>query len=259
MAPKPRPPVPNPYSVDYSPTDRAICKGCDGRIAADSVRFLRKVWSPWHDGFDQQKYHLRCGFKFTSHLSEVRGWQALRWEDVMKVVVKFGETIDEKNPVVQKYKKRSSCVWALVDLLKELPKKQLLPILDANEIFYNEVKISALEAALIIADGILFGRFPPCPLCDTRALLQEGCEIRCRGYMPNSSMRCSFRFILDDLLRPSRKPDNSATGVDASSLERKELFILPPEAQRVPSLKGWKPPTDAPEVFKLGNPMSGQK
>lgn len=47
-------------------------QACDGRIALDSLRFLRKVWSRFHDGFDEQKYHLRCGKKFTENLGEIR-------------------------------------------------------------------------------------------------------------------------------------------------------------------------------------------
>ncbi|KYF46836.1 poly(ADP-ribose) polymerase catalytic domain-containing protein, partial [Toxoplasma gondii ARI] len=75
MAPKTsknRPPIPNPYGVDYSPTDRATCKGCLGRIGDGSIRFLRKVWSPWHDGFDIQKFHLRCSATYDPKLSEIK-------------------------------------------------------------------------------------------------------------------------------------------------------------------------------------------
>ncbi|KFG52108.1 poly(ADP-ribose) polymerase catalytic domain-containing protein, partial [Toxoplasma gondii p89] len=154
-------------------------------------------------------------------------WQALRWDDVIKVAAKFGGRVKENHPLVQEHKRRSEGMWNLIDALKEVPKKQLLAILDANEIFYNEKKISALEAAQIIADGVLFGRLPKCPLCDTRALIQDGTDIRCRGYMQNSAMRCSFLFSLADLLRPENPPDNSATGVAESALSRTELFNLP--------------------------------
>ncbi|PFH35733.1 poly(ADP-ribose) polymerase catalytic domain-containing protein [Besnoitia besnoiti] len=258
MAPKTsngRPPIPNPYGVDYSPTDRATCKVCLGRIGEGAIRFLRKVWSPWHDGFDVQKIHLRCSSNYEPTLADLKGWQALRWDDVLKVAAKFGGRVKENHSLVQEYKRRSEGVWAFVDMLKDLPKKQLLAILDANEIFYNEKKISTLEAAQIIADGALFGLLPRCPLCSTRALLQEGPEIRCRGYMPNSAMRCSFRFGLADLVNPEKKPDNSVTGVQESDLTRTELFTLPPEAQRVPVLRQWRPPKDIPGALKLGNPI----
>ncbi|CBZ53813.1 hypothetical protein NCLIV_035940 [Neospora caninum Liverpool] len=258
MAPKTsknRPPIPNPFGVDYSPTDRATCKGCLGRIGDGSIRFLRKVWSPWHDGFDVQKFHLRCSATYDPQLSEIKGWQALRWDDVIKVAAKFGGRVKENHPLVQEHKRRSEGVWRLIDALKEVPKKQLLAILDANEIFYNEKKISALEAAQIIADGVLFGLLPKCPLCSTRALIQDGTDIRCRGYMPNSAMRCSFRFALADLIKPETPPDNSATGVEESALSRTELFALPIEAQRMPVFRQWKPPKDIPGAFKLGNPV----
>ncbi|KFG43610.1 poly(ADP-ribose) polymerase catalytic domain-containing protein, partial [Toxoplasma gondii GAB2-2007-GAL-DOM2] len=188
-------------------------------------------------------------------MNKCKCWQALRWDDVIKVAAKFGGRVKENHPLVQEHKRRSEGMWNLIDALKEVPKKQLLAILDANEIFYNEKKISALEAAQIIADGVLFGRLPKCPLCDTRALIQDGTDIRCRGYMQNSAMRCSFLFSLADLLRPENPPDNSATGVAESALSRTELFNLPIEAQRMPVFRQWKPPKDIPGAFKLGNPV----
>lgn len=42
---------------------------------------------------------LEIDLMVVSFLGVSTGWQALRWEDVMKVVVKFGETIDEKKCV----------------------------------------------------------------------------------------------------------------------------------------------------------------
>ncbi|CDI81883.1 NAD(+) ADP-ribosyltransferase, putative [Eimeria acervulina] len=227
MAPKTeRPPVPNPYAIDYAPTDRATCKGCDGRIGLDSLRFIRKVWSRFHDGFDELKYHLRCGKKFTDNLEEIRYtsenastipartvaslvfctvyaivWQALRWSDILRVAKSFNTTIDEEHPAVQAVKRRSDAIWSLKALLVEIPKKQLLPILDANGIPYNEKKISVGEAAHIVADGFMFGRFPPCPICGNSALVQD-------------------------------------------------------EAKRIPVFKKWKCPEGVEGCMELGNPLS---
>ncbi|CDJ49184.1 NAD(+) ADP-ribosyltransferase, putative [Eimeria brunetti] len=243
MAPKAeRPPIPNPYAIDYAPTDRATCKGCDGRIGLDSLRFIRKVWSRFHDGFDELKYHLRCGKKYTENLEEIRLWQALRWSDILRVAKSFNTTIDEEHPTVQAVKRRSDAIWSLKALLVEIPKKQLLPILDANGIPYNDKKISAsLNGTHIVADGFMFGKFPPCPICGNSALVQYGGEIRCKGYV-SATTKCVFSFIVSDILRPDEVYDNSATGVTLEELKRKELFVLPDEAKRIPVFKKWKCP-----------------
>ncbi|CDJ64298.1 NAD(+) ADP-ribosyltransferase, putative [Eimeria necatrix] len=228
MAPKgSQSPIPNPYAIDYAPTDRATCKpgqACDGRIALDSLRFLRKVWSRFHDGFDEQKYHLRCGKKFTENLGEIRLWQALRWSDILKVAKSFDAKIDEGHPAVQAVKRRSDAIWSLKSMLMEIPKKQLLPILDANGIPYNEKKIS------------------------------YGGEIRCNGYV-SASTKCVFSFILSDILRPNEAFDNSATGVSVDDLKRTEIFVLPDEAKRIPVFKKWKCPQGVEGCMELGNPL----
>ncbi|XP_026191890.1 poly [ADP-ribose] polymerase 1 [Cyclospora cayetanensis] len=225
MAPRTNPaPIPNPFSIDYAPTDRAICKGCDGRIGLDSLRFIRKVWSRFHDGFDELKYHLRCGKKFTDNLEDIRYalqgrrepmcfhgrvccdlpvavWQALRWNDILRVSKSFNVKINEEHPAVQAVRRRSDAIWSLKAMLMEVPKKQLLSILDANSIPYNEKKISIGEAAHIVADGFMFGRFPPCPICSNSTLVQD-------------------------------------------------------EAKRFPVFKKWKCPVNVEGCMQLGNPLS---
>ncbi|KAL8429519.1 hypothetical protein Efla_007159 [Eimeria flavescens] len=249
-----KPPIPNPFTIDYAPTDRAICKACDGRIPLDSLRFVRKVWSRFHDGFDELKYHLRCAKKFTDKLEEIRLWQALRWKDILRVAKAFDVTIDEEHPTVQAVKRRSDAIWSLKAMLVELPKKQLLPILDANSIPYNDKKISVGEAAHIVADGFMFGKFPACPVCGNTALVQYGGEVRCKGYLSGST-KCIFAFVLSDILHPDETPDNSSTGATAADIKRKELLLLPDEAKRIPVFKHWKCPDGVEGCMELGNPL----
>ncbi|CDI87101.1 NAD(+) ADP-ribosyltransferase, putative [Eimeria praecox] len=182
-------------------------------------------------------------------------WQALRWTDILRVAKSFNTTIDEGHPAVQAVKRRSDAIWSLKALLVEIPKKQLLPILDANGIPYNEKKISVGEAAHIIADGFMFGKFPPCPICGNSALAQYGGEIRCKGYV-SATTKCVFSFVVSDVLRPDEVYDNSATGVSLEELRRKELFVLPDEAKRIPVFKKWKCPEGVEGCMELGNPLS---
>ncbi|OEH77071.1 hypothetical protein cyc_02504 [Cyclospora cayetanensis] len=296
MAPRTNPaPIPNPFSIDYAPTDRAICKGCDGRIGLDSLRFIRKVWSRFHDGFDELKYHLRCGKKFTDNLEDIRLWQALRWNDILRdanahdAVWVTHALCDHANthllvpsspspslraacipllaasmpfavlvvhsPAVQAVRRRSDAIWSLKAMLMEVPKKQLLSILDANSIPYNEKKISIGEAAHIVADGFMFGRFPPCPICSNSTLVQYGGEVRCKGYV-SATTKCVFSFVLSDILRPDEVCDNSATGVSVEELKRRDLLVLPDEAKRFPVFKKWKCPVNVEGCMQLGNPLS---
>ncbi|KAL8449911.1 hypothetical protein Emed_002874 [Eimeria media] len=241
-------PIPNPFAIDYAPTDRATCKACDGRIGLDSLRFVRKVWSRFHDGFDELKYHLRCSKKYTDNLEEIR--RPLSYTQSFLLVMHV-----RGSPAVQALKRRSDALWSLKELLMEVPKKQLLPILDANNIPYNDKKISVGDAAHIVADGFMFGKLPPCPICGNSALVQYGGEIRCKGYI-SATTKCVFSFVLSDLLRPDETPDNSSTGVAVEDLERKELLVLPDEAKRIPVFKQWKPPEGVEGCMQLGNPLT---
>ncbi|KAL8456141.1 hypothetical protein Emag_000026 [Eimeria magna] len=247
-------PIPNPFAIDYAPTDRATCKACDGRIGLDSLRFVRKVWSRFHDGFDELKYHLRCSKKYTSNLEEIR--RSARTSIIRPPDTRSSLLVSHVrgSPVVQALKRRSDALWSLKELLMEVPKKQLLPILDANNIPYNDKKISVGEAAHIVADGFMFGKLPPCPICGNSALVQYGGEIRCKGYI-SATTKCVFSFVLSDLLRPDETPDNSSTGVAVADLDRKEILVLPEEAKRIPVFKQWKRPEGVEGCMQLGNPL----
>eukprot|EP00920_Eleutheroschizon_duboscqi_P029991 GHVT01072705.1.p1 GENE.GHVT01072705.1~~GHVT01072705.1.p1 ORF type:complete len:522 (-),score=115.40 GHVT01072705.1:503-2068(-) len=254
MAPAKRRPPPQPLRVEYAVTGRAKCKVCKERIKQGSVRLIRRVWARFHDGYDEQLLHFHCGArKHVADLDQVVGWQALRWEVVLRMAKKFRHTLDETHPVVQDQKERNLLLWQLKPRVALLPKKLLLTILTANQQFFNGTKIAAEEAAHIIADGLLFGKLPVCPLCKDRALLQEGAVIRCSGFVSGSS-RCPLYFHLANLLHPAKPPtESSFENADSSTFCRTEPFYLSEEAKNNSFFKNWIMPKEAPAWKKFGD------
>ncbi|KAL8429766.1 hypothetical protein ACSSS7_006361 [Eimeria intestinalis] len=241
-------PIPNPFAIDYAPTDRATCKKVGdshrtkspraGVLGVSSIPLIASL--PIYDLTTKTAVN-ECARPPTATLFH----QACDG--------RIG--LDSLRFVRKALKRRSDALWSLKELLMEVPKKQLLPILDANNIPYNDKKISVGEAAHIVADGFMFGKLPPCPICGNSALVQYGGEVRCKGYI-SATTKCVFSFVLSDLLRPDETPDNSSTGVAVADLERKELLVLPDEAKRIPVFKQWKRPEGVEGCMQLSNPLS---
>eukprot|EP00922_Rhytidocystis_sp_ex-Travisia-forbesii_P045177 GHVS01067348.1.p1 GENE.GHVS01067348.1~~GHVS01067348.1.p1 ORF type:complete len:1044 (+),score=135.20 GHVS01067348.1:265-3396(+) len=250
-----KPPIEDPYFLDYAPTGRAICKKCERVITEGSVRFCEKVWSPFHDGYDIKYTHFHCGVVKLENLDELKGWQALRWPDVLRVVKKFDETIDESHSRVKEQKKLSDMTWELKDkIVDHLNLKAIKPILDANKRLYVEKKLKLPQAAHVVADGLLLGKLPPCPLCECEALVQGGPEYKCSGWISGAT-KCTFTYTVFCLTSPNELIDNSASGLTPEQLDRVGIFVLPDIAKAMPFFVKWKPPLDAPGIKRFGNPM----
>ncbi|KAH0477609.1 MAG: hypothetical protein KVP17_001709 [Porospora cf. gigantea B] len=125
------PPIPEPYLVSYAPTGRGCCKTCAKVMEKDSVRLGRKVRSPWHDGFDVQWNHVRCG-KFVKNPEEVSFWQGLRWKDMARFLKHFDCVVDENHPKVQGAMRNSEAVWVVADGLIKGGKNAYIPILEES-------------------------------------------------------------------------------------------------------------------------------
>lgn len=261
MPPKPQlPAIQDPFSVDYAPTDRACCKTCQATLAKNSIRFGRKVRSPWHDGFDIQYRHFNCGMEYVKHPREITGIMDLQWKHFEKCVKKLTDVnLNDNHPTVREYRLRSEALWELKSKLAELPVASLTPALQLNNIWFQD-RIKAPEAAAVIADGLLFGKLPKCPVCDTMALRQSGTDIRCVGYLEGSNVHCRFAYSLADIYDPDCPPDNSgADGVKRSDLQRQEPFFLPPSLQNVPTLRRWKRPSTLPPLSFSQEALKGKK
>lgn len=252
-----RPSIIDPYSVDYAPSGRAACKVCSSLIADKKMRFCQKTWSPFHDGFDMKYSHFACGVKKVDRIEDLKGWQGLRWKDIQRVAKAFDESIDDTHLEVNKYKKWNEILWSFKDQLADssLGLKALQPILDTNNRYYVEKKLKVVNAIDVIADGLLFGRLPPCPLCECEALTQLGPEYKCSGWISGAT-KCTFHWVLFYLTAPDVPVLNEANpGVKEEELDRVGLFALPESTKLLPFFSKWKPPVIAPGIKRFGSPL----
>ena len=198
------PPIPEPLSVDYAPTGRAACKKCQAAIGEGSVRVGRLVRSRFHDGYDTQLYHWRCGCDYGGSLDDFRGWQSnLRWggstDDVERLMNAFGDEFIDDESVVSEYRKRSEWVRTASERISEAPAALLRQVFEANDMVFND-REKASQLATVVADFMLFGKLPVCPTCNTNGLRQEGSDIRCHGWF-SASTKCEFKFRIVNLLK----------------------------------------------------------
>jgi len=200
------PPIPEPLSVDYAPTGRAACKKCQSPIGDGSVRVGRLVRSRFHDGFDTQLMHWRCGCEYGNSLDDFKGWQSqLRWggpnDDVERLMKTFGEEfIDQSSSgIVEEYKKQNQLILTATLHIADAPVALLRQVFEANDMVFSD-RLKAIDLARVIADQIFFGKLPPCPTCNTNGLRQSGTDIRCSGWF-SASTKCEFKFRIINLIK----------------------------------------------------------
>jgi poly [ADP-ribose] polymerase len=205
-------PIPEPLSVDYAPTSRASCKKCQGSIAEGSVRVGRLVRSRFHDGFDTQLYHWRCGSEYGSSIDDFRGWQSvLRWggpnDDVERLLNTMGDQWIEDRALIDEYQRRNQFVHTAAEHLSDVPVGLLRQVFEANDMVFSD-RAKGADLARVIADCMLYGRLPSCPTCNTNGLRQEGTDIRCHGWF-SASTKCDFKFRIANLVM--NRPDTFGT------------------------------------------------
>ena len=186
------------FLLDYAPTGRAACKKCGSNIGEGQVRVSKKVRSRFHDGFDFQLLHWRCGQDLASSLEGFIGWQRLRWADIEKLVSAKGEEFSADSQLIENLRKRNGWLSDATDHLAGAPVALLKATLDANAVVYSD-KAKGVELAGIIAEQMLFGKLPTCPTCNTHALRQDGTDYRCHGWF-SASTKCAFRFRTVNLI-----------------------------------------------------------
>jgi len=93
-----------PFKTEYAKSGRASCKGCRSTISKDSLRLAKMIQSPHFDGKQPVWFHYSCFFKKNKpiQLSEIAGFDSLRWDDQEKIKQHFSgdasaslSTVDE--------------------------------------------------------------------------------------------------------------------------------------------------------------------
>ena len=220
-------PIEEPLSIDYAPTGRAACKKCQGPIAENAVRVGRLVRSRFHDGFDTQLMHWRCGSEYGTSIDDFRGWMTnLLWPDVEKLAAEMGDELDPE--LVPKYRQRNMWIQNAALHLSEAPVAILRAVFEANDMVFSD-RAKAIALARQIADNIFFGKLPLCPTCNTNGLYQDGTDIRCHGWF-SASTKCTFKFRLENLLQNRPKNFGSLPVGDEmikSRLSRSGMISIP--------------------------------
>jgi SNF2 family DNA or RNA helicase len=90
-----------PYRIEYSPSGRATCKGCDERIQKDEIRIAQRPLFRGKPGFVIYR-HLHCTI-FTEEilrLQDVGGWRRLKKsarENVLNRIEKSKALVEQEN------------------------------------------------------------------------------------------------------------------------------------------------------------------
>ena len=234
------------FILDYAPTGRAACKKCGSNIGDGSIRVSKKVRSRFHDGFDFQLLHWRCGEELASSLDGFIGWQRLRWADIEKLLAAKGQEFNSgESQLIENLRKRNAWLSDATEHLSGAPLALLKAVLDANAVVYSD-KAKGVELAGIIAEQLLFGKLPACPTCNTFALRQDGTDYRCHGWF-SASTKCAFRFRTGNLICGGPKIYGGIPVGDEAMLamvSRRGILSLPEDAQNHKIFKTIKIPRE---------------
>merc|ERR1719321_1177256 len=184
--------IPNELSLEYAKTGNAGCKSCGRGIKDGELKAVRLVRSHFHEGYDAKHFHFECALKYADNLSDWNGLGKLAWRDVLKVASEYGV----ENPQLPGIQKQHEARVALAQQLQAFPKEELAKILKHNGLFQCVKRGShgLADAAYRIADSLLFGVLPPCPVCSERGLVAELGDVKCIGKVGSSECSFAFRF-----------------------------------------------------------------
>lgn len=241
--------IPDRLRLDYAPTGRATCKGCGGAISQGEVRCGVKVRSAFHDGFDMQWHHARCGLRRgATGPDSFKGFQRLRWADQAALAESLGQPLDRSKPCVAHAKRVNDMIWQVYDMIAAVPKKNLREALEQNGRFITD-KMTPFEIAYTIADLVVNGMLPPCPFCTCNALVGEGGQTRCSGFAAGTSS-CSLCVVLEPVTGGQVASADMRDRVGRLQTVEEGVFQLTPPLVR--ALQGWSIPPDAPASALTG-------
>ncbi|VDM24477.1 unnamed protein product [Hydatigera taeniaeformis] len=248
------------YQAEYAKSGRSSCRSCKNTIAKDALRIGVFVQSHTFDGKMILWHHCGCFFKKSQVLqtSAIKNFDKLRISGFSKLKVqeKFdlldaiknvelpsvkrgsygseksenrlptkksklptGEKESSKYALKASFRKQSNKLWRLREQLDaEVSTSALVGLLESNSQLVPSGRAALLDA---VADAMLFGALPHCPLDSAPLVCVDG------GY------RCSR---LADHWAPCLF---SATATDAASLARSP-FHVPEEYHDVPFLRTYK-------------------
>lgn len=124
------------------------------------------------------------------------GW--LNWKDLVLAADIWKQDLHLTAAEKQRCKALLDSVASIKSLiLAEISSSALLvTVIQSNGIEPASLRKLQLQSlAQIVADGVLRGRLPPCPLCETRGLVGAGFAVYCFGWIDNTT-KCNFYYHL---------------------------------------------------------------
>ena len=219
--------LPEDRKLDLAPTSRGSCKGCKGIMKEGTCRVMNTINSRFHDGFDNEFYHIGCkGYapppryhprrrllrpltpwpRVRRHgatsIAKIRNLGEVRFSEQLELLEQIGHKVS-KNCVGGPQNAASDAVMALMDELANKPTKPK----DVKEFLeHNGIAIEnsagkgkgKYEAAYEAADALLYGKPGPCPICDGTGVLrslypatESEPTVQCHGLLEGGK-RCGF-------------------------------------------------------------------
>lgn len=213
------------FTIEYSKSSRATCRGCEQKIMKEEVRISKKDFETdvgKRYGGQDMWHHVECFSKLRATLgfwesgSALPGFNSLKKEDKkvveghlpkIKPIKKEEDEADgpsppkkvKEDPNAEERKKQNKLMFKYRDSLKnELSKKDMSALLE-----YNDQEIPVGEEVMLdrLSDIMTFGALKPCALCKGgQFVFRSGVGYQCCGDLTEWS-KCSS--VVDE---PQRKP-----------------------------------------------------
>ncbi|XP_017778505.1 PREDICTED: poly [ADP-ribose] polymerase [Nicrophorus vespilloides] len=187
------------FTLEYSKSSRAMCRGCQQKIMKDEVRISKKDFeseaAKKYNGQDMW-HHLTCFAKLRSELGyfecgdKLPGFKSMKKSDQDEVIKEIpaikqenGSDIkkvkkDEEDPLDKELIKQNKKMYMYKDNLKTLKKSELQLLLEANT---QVIPPGEAEILNRLADVMTFGTLRPCPDCREGQLVFNKDGYYCQG------------------------------------------------------------------------------
>uniref|UniRef100_UPI00358E437B poly [ADP-ribose] polymerase 1 n=1 Tax=Myxine glutinosa TaxID=7769 RepID=UPI00358E437B len=281
------------FAVEYAKSNRSKCKGCEEKIAKDTIRISKKAVDPEKPqlGLIDRWYHPACftsqraelGFLPSYSVANIVGFSLLNAADcsdlqkrlpAVKTEGKRKPAKVEPDGILSKKTKLSDQDTEEDKLLKDQTKKmwsfkdsltKVSSEIDLKELLIaNGQKVPVGETVILerLADGMLFGGLLPCEECKQGQLVSESDAYHCTGNI-SAWTKCQAK-----TKTPERKPWVIPKELQVNKFlknykfkPRERIFrsaqVVTEVVQDVESIPDVKPPVCKPKPEK-GKPLAGQ-
>uniref|UniRef100_A0A8D8YVJ1 Poly [ADP-ribose] polymerase n=1 Tax=Cacopsylla melanoneura TaxID=428564 RepID=A0A8D8YVJ1_9HEMI len=253
----------NDFTIQYSLSNRAVCRGCQAKIAKDDIRVAKKNYESEQGrmlgGIDEW-YHLACFAKLRTDLEfphsgeNIPGFDALSKSDremTKKILpdmkssssnVKKEEADETDGPTMSKkaktessaaYKKQTDKLHKTLDIVKTMKRVDVDSLLDANQI---QVPKNKGESQTLLADHLMFGLLKACPKCKGEGKYEM---------VPDEGYRCKNVYKADakvgiDLSELAESAKRITCNFLTRDPDRVQFLIPNDYVEKYPALKAYK-------------------